>query len=396
MCGEGGEYETLTLDCPIFLQGRIILDAWDTVNVSEDSMAPVALLHPKDFHVEPKNKNSIDITQNKEYSSSISLEGKNDDLAECLVIQVPDDFLPPVVPVRSTQSMASNSLPTCPVRILRALGTACISLAAEVTGASEIYGNTSQGTTAALTSALQAIATELSNLNLTWHDALFVHLYVPEMAHFAAANAAYSKFFPSINPPSRATVQLAANPEISLIAEVLLRRQNNTPSPLLPYIQEKKVLHVQSISEWAPSCIGPYSQAVAHQGLVFFAGQIPLDPPTMGVATSDPAAATARSLKSCQAVAVAMQTDLRYGSLWWTVYCSAAAGQVGREAAGETLQSFLNNALKDDDDDDQQQSCATLEASAPVERDENHDKAATIEDENVEERQPKRPWSVGY
>jgi enamine deaminase RidA (YjgF/YER057c/UK114 family) len=34
------------------------------------------------------------------------------------------------------------------------------------------------------------------------------------------------------------------------------------------------VLHVQSISEWAPSCIGPYSQATRHQGLVHFAGQV--------------------------------------------------------------------------------------------------------------------------
>lgn len=28
VCGEGGEYETLTLDCPAFTQGRIVLDSW--------------------------------------------------------------------------------------------------------------------------------------------------------------------------------------------------------------------------------------------------------------------------------------------------------------------------------------------------------------------------------
>ena len=26
VCGEGGEYETLTLDCPLFTRGRIVLD----------------------------------------------------------------------------------------------------------------------------------------------------------------------------------------------------------------------------------------------------------------------------------------------------------------------------------------------------------------------------------
>ena len=29
VCGEGGEYETLTLDCPAFVMGRIVLDAFE-------------------------------------------------------------------------------------------------------------------------------------------------------------------------------------------------------------------------------------------------------------------------------------------------------------------------------------------------------------------------------
>ena len=43
----------------------------------------------------------------------------------------------------------------------------------------------------------------------------------------------------------------------------------------------RQVLHVQSISSWAPSCIGPYSQASMLGGLLHMAGQIGLDPPTM-------------------------------------------------------------------------------------------------------------------
>ena len=41
------------------------------------------------------------------------------------------------------------------------------------------------------------------------------------------------------------------------------------------------MLHVQSISRWAPSCIGPYSQATTLGALLQMAGQIGLDPPTM-------------------------------------------------------------------------------------------------------------------
>lgn len=29
VCGEGGEYETLTLDCPMFTKGRIVLDKYE-------------------------------------------------------------------------------------------------------------------------------------------------------------------------------------------------------------------------------------------------------------------------------------------------------------------------------------------------------------------------------
>ena len=42
-----------------------------------------------------------------------------------------------------------------------------------------------------------------------------------------------------------------------------------------------KVLHVQSISAWAPACIGPYGQAVVSQQLLHMAGQIGLDPASM-------------------------------------------------------------------------------------------------------------------
>ena len=56
MCGEGGEYESLVLDCPLFKHACIVLDKWDTVLHSPDSFAPVGLLHPVAFHLEPKGQ----------------------------------------------------------------------------------------------------------------------------------------------------------------------------------------------------------------------------------------------------------------------------------------------------------------------------------------------------
>ena len=65
----------------------------------------------------------------------------------------------------------------------------------------------------------------------------------------------------------------------------------------------RKVLHVQSISLWAPSCIGPYSQASAVNGLVHCAGQIPLEAGTMVLVPGEPAWAQAiRCFESCRCV----------------------------------------------------------------------------------------------
>ncbi len=60
----------------------------------------------------------------------------------------------------------------------------------------------------------------------------------------------------------------------------------------------------------APSAVGPYSQAVATDSLVFTAGQIPLDPATGTLVTGDIQAQTRRVLRNLQAILEAAGTDL--------------------------------------------------------------------------------------
>src|SRR5437588_10623279 len=55
-------------------------------------------------------------------------------------------------------------------------------------------------------------------------------------------------------------------------------------------------------TEKAPQAIGPYSQAVIHNGLAYLSGQIPLDPATGQVVTGDVAAQTERVLENIKAV----------------------------------------------------------------------------------------------
>ncbi len=60
----------------------------------------------------------------------------------------------------------------------------------------------------------------------------------------------------------------------------------------------------------APAAIGPYSQAIVHGGLVFTAGQIPLDPGTMQMVEGDVAAQTERVLQNLSAVLEAAGASL--------------------------------------------------------------------------------------
>lgn len=60
----------------------------------------------------------------------------------------------------------------------------------------------------------------------------------------------------------------------------------------------------------APQAIGPYSQAVKANGMVFCSGQIALDPATTQIIEGDVAAQTERVLRNLQAVLEAAGSSL--------------------------------------------------------------------------------------
>ena len=63
-------------------------------------------------------------------------------------------------------------------------------------------------------------------------------------------------------------------------------------------------------TDQAPAAIGPYSQAMIANGLVFTAGQIPLDPQSMQVVEGDVAAQTERVMANIAEVLRAAGADL--------------------------------------------------------------------------------------
>lgn len=63
-------------------------------------------------------------------------------------------------------------------------------------------------------------------------------------------------------------------------------------------------------TDQAPAAIGPYSQAIVANGMVYTAGQIPLDPATGTLVEGDIAAQTERVMRNVQAVLQAAGADL--------------------------------------------------------------------------------------
>ncbi len=60
----------------------------------------------------------------------------------------------------------------------------------------------------------------------------------------------------------------------------------------------------------APQAIGPYSQAIRAQGLIFTSGQIPLDPVAGQIVPGDVSAQTDRTLKNLAAILQASGSSL--------------------------------------------------------------------------------------
>ena len=67
----------------------------------------------------------------------------------------------------------------------------------------------------------------------------------------------------------------------------------------------KKVISTES----APAAIGPYSQAIEHNGVLYCSGQIPLDPETMQIVGDNAADQAKQVMKNLSAVLKAAGTD---------------------------------------------------------------------------------------
>ena len=262
-CGEGGEYETLVLDCPLF-EKKLVIDEKNVVIHSDDAFAPVGYLRTRKIHLEPKacaDPNSVLSSLTHDVLSKQTIEFDASEFENCK--SCVDD----VVNVCTVKKSIEYSLS----EVERDSTHICCENGEDF-AVGGIRVRVSPGTY--LEDEVEAVLRKTSEIlqenSLGWANVLNIHLYVSDMQTFAAVNAVYGNYF-KISPPSRVCVEARLPEPFRVQLDCLAFRDTSL----------RKCMHVQGISFWAPANIGPYSQAVSVNGIHYLAGVIGLDPSLM-------------------------------------------------------------------------------------------------------------------
>ncbi|XP_050754191.1 diphthine--ammonia ligase isoform X2 [Gymnogyps californianus] len=268
VCGEGGEYETFTLDCPLFKK-KIVVDSAKVVVHSADAFAPVAYLHFLELHLENKQEESSGAFMVNSCFCEVSCN--DDDIFASSEEDEPQKNIPVI-----WKSLKHNSLD-----FTKTFGSSGKSL----NGYQWFSGITacflpSKGKNAqeAAREAFSSLRANMTSEGLKLKDIILVHLYMKSMKDFNVINSVYVTEF-DLCPPARVCVETLLPDGVLFYIDCLAHKHDIAMDDVL--CDEKLVMHVQSISHWAPASIGPYSQSIKVGDVLYCAGQIALVPCTM-------------------------------------------------------------------------------------------------------------------
>ncbi|XP_014797141.1 PREDICTED: diphthine--ammonia ligase isoform X1 [Calidris pugnax] len=291
-CGEGGEYETFTLDCPLFKK-KIVVDSAAVVVHSADAFAPVAYLHFLKLHLENKGKSSGAFMVN---SCSCDISCNDDYIFPSSEEEEPQKNIPVI-----WKPLKHNSLD-----FSKTFGSSGRSMG----GYQWFSGVTahflpSKGKNAqeAAREAFSSLQAKMTSEGLKLKDIILVHLYMKSMKDFNVINSVYVTEF-DLCPPARVCVETLLPDGVLFCMDCLAHKYNVAMDDVLR--EEKLVMHVQSISHWAPASIGPYSQSIKVRDVLYCAGQIALVPCTMQLVSGGVRAEAIVSLRHVERVLQAM------------------------------------------------------------------------------------------
>ncbi|TFK75784.1 hypothetical protein BDN72DRAFT_929761 [Pluteus cervinus] len=294
ICGEGGEYESLTLDCPLFKR-RIILKDVETVIHSDNDFASVAYLRVKAAELIAK-----------------------DSVADTL--RVPPLFDDEFKNVEDAVNLSEAEHPNESGEVLVAQSTHFTQgVQCEKRGAWVSIGNIQRAQNSRevsieeeVTECFSILQDNLAGYDLELHHCAILNIFLSSIDLFARMNSVYAQFF-GVSPPARACVAVDLPPSVSVRLDCIAFTESREG--------DRKALHVQGLSYWAPANIGPYSQAISAQEWVFVSGQIGLIPSSLSL-PSPPSLAKETAL-ACQHVSRVIDAVRSNGGSTWNAYAQA-------------------------------------------------------------------------
>ncbi|XP_045451767.1 diphthine--ammonia ligase [Melitaea cinxia] len=381
VCGEGGEYETFTLDCPLFRK-KLVLDEKELVIHSEDPVASVGYLNLK-LHLESKDnfdesmklpptvKSSLDFVKdlNDTVFSDISdIELSETELESFEKLEKEEKIKQNELNPLLTYSGDKTNLDTTDSDLVDGYYYDDMSDSADmhpVLDHRSIYGNT-QGwyfiggivgegvdTAVATDDAMKKLISLLDSEDLSLKEVCSVNIYMRDMEQYSALNAIYVEKFSFPNPPTRVCVQVPLPNNVGLIMDAVAYKPYQDKDPDSDHgSRERVTMHVQGISHWAPANIGPYSQAVKVGEVVGTCGQIALVPGCMRLAEGGARSQCALALRHLTRVLRAAHPRANIRSVVQSVCYVTSRGaavearrQLERRTAGAMVQCAVVSAL---------------------------------------------------
>lgn len=273
MCGEGGEYETLCLDSPLFKKAIKIEESQKVIDCDAKD-AIVAHLRIIRTSFVDKPKELLRPNLDNMYVPPLMVEELQDKVSVARQLIKKADW------VESTGSYA----PWDPKMSVSQQGDWLIvaDIAAEDTGTS--------------------FKEEVRNLFVRLHDTIWQHgydrthithvnVYLSSQSHFHQLNEVYNEQF-GASPPTRACVALPVGlSRVRVKFDVIACRPSDT--------QPRRSLTVYSRNYFFAPSLARYSQAVCERSCIFYSGQIGIVPSTLEV-PSDVALQSVLSIQNCR------------------------------------------------------------------------------------------------
>lgn len=314
--GEGGEYESFVLDCPLFTEERLVFTAPNASLEAGDANdgSPVVVV---------TDANRFSPTAYLRFGVRFVVKTEDERLRAVAALArlkslrrgVEAGFAESAADAEAALHAVRTATPNRPL-LLEPVGTqlpdrahterARIGVRASDLGRSTTSPREQLQTTvagdgdnaAAAAHQVRAISAALSADER--RRCYFVMVHAPSISVFAAANAAYQEMWAAqrgAGPPARAFIAVSSLQEVVMdfyfyteAAAPLCTSTENKDAPSSsdssdsdepPPAPFREALHVQSVSDWAMACIGPYSQANRVREGLAVAGTIGLVPFSM-------------------------------------------------------------------------------------------------------------------